>query len=147
MKSERLTYLLLGLIGVVVLVALLAGQGVFRPAQKVDTTTTASGLQYQDLTVGNGAEARPGMTAEVHYVGTLLNGAKFDASYDRNETLKFVIGAGEVIAGWDEGVIGMKTGGKRKLVVPPQLGYGSRDLGIIPPNSTLVFEVELISVN
>lgn len=110
--------------------------------------TTPSGLQYEDVKVGSGAEAEAGMWVEVHYVGTLTDGKKFDSSRDRSETFKFPLGAGRVIAGWDEGVAGMKIGGVRKLVIPPNLGYGARGAaGVIPPNATLVFEVELISVS
>jgi len=109
-------------------------------------TITASGLEYEDLVIGTGTEAKAGMSVEVHYVGTLLDGKKFDSSRDRNDTFTFALGAGMVIKGWDEGVAGMKIGGKRKLVIPPNLGYGARGAGgVIPPNATLVFEVELIS--
>ncbi len=110
--------------------------------------TTSSGLQYEDVKVGSGTEAEAGMWVEVHYVGTLTDGKKFDSSRDRSETFKFPLGAGRVIAGWDEGVAGRKIGGMRKLVIPPNLGYGARGAGgVIPPNATLVFEVELISVS
>lgn len=108
--------------------------------------TSASGLQVQDEKVGTGIEAINGKKVTVNYVGTLTNGKKFDSSYDRNEPFSFTLGAGEVIKGWDEGVLGMKVGGKRKLTIPPELGYGSRDMGSIPANSTLVFEVELLKV-
>ncbi|MFH1228232.1 MAG: FKBP-type peptidyl-prolyl cis-trans isomerase [Planctomycetota bacterium] len=108
---------------------------------------TPSGLKYIDLTVGTGAEAKPGMNVSVHYTGWLTNGTKFDSSKDRGEPFGFGLGAGQVIRGWDEGVAGMKIGGKRKLIIPSQLGYGSRGAGsTIPPNSTLVFEVELLGV-
>ncbi len=103
-------------------------------------------LIVQDIVVGNGAEAVAGKKVTVNYSGKLTNGTKFDSSYDRNEPFVFNLGAGEVIAGWDQGVIGMKTGGKRSLTIPPSLGYGSADLGTIPPNSTLIFEVELLKV-
>lgn len=107
---------------------------------------TSSGLRYEDLTPGSGASPKPGQTVIVHYVGTLLNGNKFDSSRDRNRPFEFEIGEGRVIRGWDEGVMSMKMNGKRKLIIPPHLGYGSRDMGVIPPNSTLVFEVELLGV-
>lgn len=103
-------------------------------------------LQIEDLKVGDGAEATKGKTVSVHYTGTLLDGTKFDSSLDRGEPFVFPLGAGRVIKGWDEGVVGMKEGGKRKLTIPPSLGYGSRPAGKIPPNSTLVFEIELLDV-
>ena len=108
---------------------------------------TDSGLQYTDLEVGTGAEASAGQTVVVHYRGTLEDGSQFDASYDRGQPFSFPLGAGRVIKGWDEGVQGMKVGGKRKLVIPPDLGYGARGAGgVIPPNATLIFEVELLEV-
>ena len=109
--------------------------------------TAASGLQYVDLVVGSGREAHAGETAIVHYTGKLADGTKFDSSKDRNDPFSFRLGAGHVIKGWDEGVEGMKIGGIRKLVIPPQLGYGSRGAGsAIPPNATLIFEVELLDL-
>jgi FKBP-type peptidyl-prolyl cis-trans isomerase len=110
-------------------------------------TTTASGLQYEDEVEGTGTEATAGRTVSVHYTGRLTNGAKFDSSRDRNQPFDFPLGAGRVIRGWDEGVAGMKVGGKRKLVIPPDLGYGARGAGgVIPPNATLEFDVELLEV-
>lgn len=109
--------------------------------------TTESGLKYVDLVVGTGREATAGDLATVHYTGWLTNGTKFDSSVDRRDPFSFPIGSGKVIRGWDEGVAGMKVGGKRKLTIPPQLGYGSRGAGgVIPPNATLVFDVELLEV-
>lgn len=109
--------------------------------------TTASGLQYWDITVGTGATAAAGKTVKVHYTGWLTNGKKFDSSLDRGEPFAFSLGAGQVIKGWDEGVAGMKVGGKRQLRIPPELGYGARGAGnAIPPNSTLIFDVELLDV-
>src|SRR5262252_3730109 len=108
--------------------------------------TTVSGLKYIDLVVGNGESPKPGQTAIVHYTGTLENGTKFDSSVDRGQPFQFPIGLGKVIKGWDEGVMTMKVGGKRKLIVPPDLGYGADGVGPIPPNSTLIFEVELLGV-
>jgi FKBP-type peptidyl-prolyl cis-trans isomerase len=110
-------------------------------------TTTPSGLQYRDDAVGDGAEARAGQTVSVHYTGTLTDGKKFDSSRDRGQPFQFHLGGGQVIRGWDEGVAGMKVGGRRRLVIPPELGYGSRAMGsAIPANSTLVFDVELLGV-
>jgi peptidylprolyl isomerase len=113
--------------------------------------TTSSGLQIIDTKVGTGASPRPNQTAIVHYTGWLyengVKGKKFDSSVDRNEPFEFPVGAGRVIKGWDEGVATMKIGGKRTLIVPPQLGYGARGAGgAIPPNATLMFDVELLGV-
>ena len=110
-------------------------------------TTTASGLQYWDIVVGTGATAAPGNMVKVHYTGFLTTGEKFDSSRDRGEPFSFPLGAGQVIKGWDEGVAGMKVGGQRQLRIPPQLGYGSAGAGgAIPPNATLIFDVELLEV-
>lgn len=113
-------------------------------------TTTPSGLQYEDTVVGNGEEARSGQYATVHYTGWLFEngeqGEKFDSSKDRGDPFEFALGAGMVIRGWDEGVQGMKIGGTRVLIIPPELGYGARGAGgVIPPNATLKFEVELLA--
>ena len=109
--------------------------------------TMESGLKYLDLVTGTGRQAELGDTATVHYTGWLANGKKFDSSVDRNEPFSFRVGAGRVIKGWDEGVQGMKVGGKRTLVIPPDLGYGSRGAGnVIPPNATLTFDVELLGL-
>ena len=118
------------------------------PAAQETTVTTASGLKYEDLQVGDGAEAKSGDRVQVHYTGWLENGTKFDSSVDRGRPFEFPLGAGRVIRGWDEGVAGMKVGGKRKLVIPAALGYGDRGAGgVIPPGATLIFEVELLKVN
>lgn len=110
-------------------------------------TTTASGLQYWDITTGNGATAEPGKQVSVQYTGWLTDGTKFDSSVDRNQPINFTVGVGQVIKGWDEGVSGMKVGGKRQLRIPPGLAYGSRGFGdSIPPNSTIIFDVELLGV-
>ena len=107
-----------------------------------------SGLEIEDQIVGDGAEATAGQTVEVHYTGWLTDGTKFDSSHDRNQTFSFKLGAGQVIAGWDQGVAGMKIGGSRKLTIPADLGYGERGAGgVIPPNATLVFKVELIGLS
>jgi FKBP-type peptidyl-prolyl cis-trans isomerase len=112
---------------------------------QANMVTTPSGLQYQDEVLGNGDTAKAGQQVQVHYTGWLTDGTKFDSSKDRGTPFKFRLGAGEVIRGWDEGVAGMKIGGKRKLVIPAELGYGSRGAGgLIPPGATLVFEVELL---
>ncbi len=109
--------------------------------------TTPSGLQYEDLTEGTGQEAKKGDTVQVHYTGWLTDGTPFDSSHDRGTPFSFPLGAGRVIAGWDEGVAGMKIGGKRKLLIPSKLGYGARGAaGAIPPNADLVFEVELLRI-
>ena len=108
---------------------------------------TPSGLVIEDLVMGNGNTAAAGQRVSVHYAGWLTNGTKFDSSKDRGQPFMFSLGRGEVIRGWDEGVSGMKVGGKRKLTIPPELGYGARGAGkVIPPNATLLFEVELLAV-
>jgi len=110
--------------------------------------TTASGLIFEDISVGSGETASAGMHVTVHYTGWLTDGAKFDSSKDRNDPFSFPLGAGHVIRGWDEGVQGMQVGGVRKLTIPSDLGYGARGAGrVIPPNATLVFEVELLGVS
>ena len=108
---------------------------------------TVSGLKYEDIVEGTGDSPRPGQNVTVHYTGTLENGTKFDSSLDRGQPFTFKIGVGRVIKGWDEGIMTMKVGGKRKLIIPPELGYGSRGIGPIPPNATLIFEVELLGLN
>ena len=107
-----------------------------------------SGLEIEDQIVGEGEEAVAGQTVEVHYTGWLTDGTKFDSSHDRDQTFSFKLGGGQVIAGWDQGVAGMKIGGARKLTIPPEMGYGERGAGgVIPPNATLVFKVELIGLS
>ena len=140
-------------IAVVIIAALVAGAAAYMFVPKLPgitgagaEVTTPSGLKYTDLVVGTGASLRPGQTATVHYTGTLTDGTKFDSSVDRGQPYTFTLGRGEVIKGWDEGVATMKVGGKRRLEVPPVLGYGAAPRPKIPANSTLVFEVELLGV-
>ena len=115
--------------------------------EKQDTVTTASGLKYVEIKVGNGALPKAGQTVVVHYTGWLTDGKKFDSSKDHGTPFEFPLGKGSVIKGWDEGLSTMKIGGVRKLIIPPQLGYGAGGMGaVIPPNATLIFEVELLSV-
>ena len=116
-----------------------------QPASK--EVTLPSGTKYEDVAVGTGPEAKAGAMVRVHYTGTLTNGKKFDSSRDRNQPFPFQLGEGQVIKGWDEGVAGMKVGGKRKLTIPPSAGYGPGGMPpVIPPNSTLLFDVELLGV-
>jgi peptidylprolyl isomerase len=129
----------------------LAGAIAVTPAAAGETTTTASGLKITDTVVGTGATPKTGQTCVMHYTGWLYEdgkkGTKFDSSVDRGEPFEFAIGTGQVIGGWDEGVATMKVGGKRTLVIPPELGYGTRGAGgVIPPNATLIFDVELLGV-
>lgn len=112
----------------------------------VDLQGEAGQLQWSDLATGEGEEATPGSEATVHYTGWLTDGRKFDSSRDRGQPFTFRVGGGQVIRGWDEGVAGMRVGGRRTLVIPADLGYGSRGVGPIPPNATLVFAVELLGV-
>lgn len=133
----------------VIMAALLAVPAFAAEAKKAagKTVTTASGLKYVDVVVGKGAPPAAGKMVKVHYTGTLENGKKFDSSVDRKEPFSFIIGVGQVIQGWDEGVMTMKVGGKRKLIIPSKLGYGPRGAGSdIPPNATLLFDVELLDV-
>lgn len=118
--------------------------------QNLDINTfqaSSSGLRIRDEVVGTGREVKAGDTVTVHYIGTLANGTKFDSSYDRKQPFETQIGVGQVIKGWDEGIVGMKVGGKRILIIPPDLGYGAQGAGqAIPPNSILIFQVELLGV-
>lgn len=150
MKSSHFLYLF-ALALAVVLVFLLKGRVQAAEVDMSKAVKTPSGLQYVDSTPGTGAEAKSGQTVSVHYTGWLYEGgkkgAKFDSSVDRGEPFDFSLGAGRVIKGWDEGVAGMKIGGKRTLIIPPDLGYGSRGAGsAIPPNATLMFDVELLAL-
>jgi FKBP-type peptidyl-prolyl cis-trans isomerase FkpA len=122
---------------------------IFQKGHTMTTTTTPSGLQYEDTVLGTGAIAKAGQQVKVHYTGWLFNdgvqGAKFDSSKDRGQPFQFALGAGQVIKGWDEGVQGMSVGGTRRLVIPAELGYGARGAGgVIPPNATLLFEVDFL---
>lgn len=127
------------------IVAISAPKGAL--AQTQTETVTASGLKYIDLKEGNGPSPKKGQNVLVHYTGWLTDGTKFDSSVDRKEPFPFRIGEGQVIQGWDEGVLSMKMGGKRRLIIPPKLGYGARGAGgVIPPNATLIFEVELLDL-
>lgn len=135
----------LSLVAMVVLTSFVGVGGSM--AENSQEVTMPSGLKYIDQVVGTGDVAVAGRTANVHYTGWLENGKKFDSSVDRGQPFSFPLGAGRVIKGWDEGVQGMKVGGKRKLTIPSELGYGSRGAGgVIPPNATLIFDVELIGV-
>ena len=133
-----------------VLALVVAGAGVgywYSTKGNAGEVTTASGLKYIDQVVGNGKSPSPGDRIKVHYTGTLKDGTKFDSSVDRNQPFEFVVGVVQVIKGWDEGLSTMKIGGKRKLIIPPNLGYGASGTPRIPPNSTLFFDVELLSIN
>ena len=135
---------------VIVLISMIVGllSGVsLSEAEGEKSIETSSGLQYLDLVKGVGREAHVGETASVHYTGWLKDGTKFDSSLDRGQPFQFRLGAGRVIRGWDEGIVGMNIGSKRKLIIPPHLGYGKRGAGrVIPPNATLIFEVELLDL-
>jgi FKBP-type peptidyl-prolyl cis-trans isomerase FkpA len=156
MRLPALSPLLLVVVAALVLGG--CGQPGAATAPNATTTTTSSGtkaaevtmpdgLKFTDDQVGTGAEAQAGKTVSVHYTGWLTDGTKFDSSRDRNQPFSFPLGRGQVIKGWDEGVAGMKVGGKRTLTIPPDLGYGARGAGgVIPPNATLKFEVELLDV-
>jgi FKBP-type peptidyl-prolyl isomerase-like protein len=142
--QQRTIYKWLVIIGPWVL-SLVAAYGIYHYLTRTKGPQI-SGLQIIDDVVGTGASPAQGKTVVVHYTGKLQDGTVFDSSRDRNQPLEFPIGVGRVIKGWDEGVMSMKVGGKRKLIIPPELGYGARAAGKIPPNSTLIFDVELLGV-
>lgn len=116
------------------------------PVENTVSQNPESGFVSEDIVLGNGPVAEPGDNLSVHYVGTLSDGRVFDSSIDRNTPFSFILGVGQVIRGWDEGIVGMKVGGKRRLIISPEFGYGTQSVGPIPPNSTLNFEVELLNV-
>lgn len=146
MKRSHMTLIMT----ILVVTSILGGGTIMTTSGQQSNTqevTTSSGLKYVDQVIGTGEVAVAGKTANVHYTGWLENGKKFDSSVDRGQPFSFPLGAGRVIKGWDEGVQGMKVGGKRKLTIPSDLGYGSRGAGgVIPPNATLIFDVELLGV-
>lgn len=149
-RAARQRNIRIAAISVIVFVLALIAFAVYSNFQKgnSDMTTTTSGLQYQDLVVGSGPMVKAGDTVSVHYTGWLEDGTKFDSSLDRGTPFQFTVGARMVIAGWDEGLQGMQVGGKRKLVIPANLGYGEAGAGdVIPPNATLIFEVELLEIS
>lgn len=140
------------LIIVAAIVLILGGYFIYQRSNKGQATTNnnsniVQGVKIDILKQGNGPEAKNGDTISVHYTGTFENGTKFDSSLDRGEPFSFVLGVGQVIQGWDVGVLGMKIGEKRKLTIQPEMGYGAQDVGPIPANSTLVFEVEMLEIN
>lgn len=157
MKNRNIYLILIIVIGVILIGFLITGGRQTTPVAATETplpSATVSGdnmpvgqLKIEDLKVGTGDEAVTGKRVTVNYLGTLTDGTKFDSSYDRNQPFSFNLGSGEVIKGWDQGVAGMKVGGKRKLTIPSDLGYGAQGAGsVIPPNATLIFEVELLKV-
>jgi FKBP-type peptidyl-prolyl cis-trans isomerase FkpA len=149
-RNQRIFLIVIGII-LFALIAYMAYRAIFKIDQSTSSPGSSiqsdSGLVIEDLEVGDGAQAKSGDKVSVHYTGWLTNGTKFDSSIDRGRPFEFTLGAGGVIQGWDEGVAGMKVGGKRKLTIPPELAYGAQDSGgVIPPNATLVFEIELLGI-
>lgn len=148
-RAEKVRNQRILLVVIVVIILAVAGYFVYKamnPAQPAAPAAPAE-LQIEDIKKGTGAEAKAGDTVVVHYTGTLLDGTKFDSSLDRGQPFTFVLGNGEVIQGWDQGIVGMQAGGQRKLTIPPDLAYGERGAGgVIPPNASLVFVVELLEI-
>ena len=147
--------IVVAVVAVLVIVLLFYFSGKFFPQKENDSSDNninkeivmENGLKVEDVKLGTGAEAKEGNMITAHYTGTLLDGTKFDSSLDRGTPFSFQLGSGQVIAGWDQGVLGMKVGGKRKLTIPPDLAYGEQGIpGAIPSNATLIFEIELLSV-
>lgn len=148
-NASLIVLVLLVLVGIFAAIMILRS-GELNPEKakegELPVNTPTEKVTIEDIKVGDGAEAKSGNSVTVNYTGTLTDGTKFDSSLDRNQPFTFVLGDGEVIAGWDQGVAGMKVGGKRKLTIPPSLGYGDRATGKIPANSTLIFEIDLLEV-
>ena len=148
-RAEKVRNQRIFLVVIVVIILAVAGYFVYKamnPAQPAAPAAPAE-LQIEDVKKGTGAEAKAGDTVVVHYTGTLLDGTKFDSSLDRGQPFTFVLGNGDVIQGWDQGIVGMQAGGQRKLTIPPDLAYGERGAGgVIPPNASLVFVVELLEI-
>jgi FKBP-type peptidyl-prolyl cis-trans isomerase FkpA len=148
MNSKILArFLLTVLLLAVAIASAFAGQEQGPPETKGKEVVTPSGVKYVDLRIGQGGEAANGKIVEVHYTGWLENGTKFDSSRDRDRPFTFRLGTGDALKGWDEGLLGMKVGGKRKLVIPPELGFGKQGVGsVVPPNAVLLYEFELLAV-
>ena len=147
-RNQRLILLIIVLLLVTVLIYVIYQNLSEKSSPASEFTTTTSGLQFEDLIIGSGEKAQNGDLVIVHYTGTFEDGNKFDSSVDRNKPFEFTLGEGRVIEGWDEGIQGMQVGGTRILKIPPELAYGPDGYaGVIPPNATLIFEVELIDVN
>ena len=154
-RRDRKLAVVMGIVALVTITAMMScavskdtSSGVSQNVSTSESIPQAdSGLRIEDLVIGTGSEAKAGDRISVHYTGWLADGTKFDSSRDRNQPFEFVLGQGSVIQGWDKGVVGMKVGGKRRLVIPPEMAYGERGAGgVIPPNAVLTFEVELLAV-